>query len=284
MKNSLLIAAFLMMGLPLFPGSASSAVYQFYDSEGTLIITNKKGDLPLDGAYRVLSSRQAKPTGRKPLRALPSTVRIVSRPAPEFIADRGVEGVRFKYYEVCGRTAREAIHQSVERGPYDQREGRGYPGQTKWSLGWSYDYSYEMSQDSQPGAVLARAEVYNVEVYADVEVLLPKLSSGCTLPPNEMAIWKRSMDSLRRHELDHVNLVMNQDALQGMADSIAGMRDYSFTHSGAIESDLRRAVQADTHDDGVPWIRWIKDLNDEYDRVTEHGLKPEYRDDFFKNL
>lgn len=286
MKNYLLIATCLSISLCLFAGSASSEVYQFYDSEGTLIVTNRKGDLPLDGAYRVLSSRRAKPTGRKPLHALPSTVRIVSRPAPEFIADRGVEGVRFKYYEVCGPTAREALHQSAQRGPYDRREGRSYPGQTKWSLGWRYDVSYDVNPDSGSGGVSARAEVYNVQIYADVEVLLPRLSTDCAMPRHEMEIWNRSMDSLRRHELDHVNIVTNENALQAMAESIAGERDYSFPFSGGggIDKALGSAVQADTHSDGLPWIRWIRDLNDEYDRVTDHGLKPEKRNDFFNNL
>jgi len=271
-----------LAALFLFRTDSWAEVYQFVDEEGTLVVTNRPGDLPTDRPVRVLVGRRNRPTGEPPAPANPATVTVVGRPEPEFLVDRGTEGVRFRYYEVCAATAAGALSQAVESGPYDPREGRRYPAQTRWSLGWSYDYSVPERAPGPDGARDVLAEVYDVEVYADVEVVLPRLAPDCRMPEAERRRFERAMDGLRRHEMDHVNLVLNEEALQAMADSIAGLRRYRLPQGGT--AGLRRRIQDDTHADAVVWVRWIRDLNRRYDEVTEHGLKPEERTRFFRSL
>lgn len=266
------------------PRAVWSEVYQFVDSDGTLVVTNRSADLPKDGPFKVLSARHRRPTGRMPVPASPATITIVSRPAPAFIADRGTTGVRFETYEVCAGTAAGALRETLRKGPYDSAEGRRYPGQTRWSMGWGYEVQITQRQKEVRGGVKIDAEVYNVDVYADVEVILPRIEEGCRIPEHERRIWNKAIASLREHEMDHVNLVLNEEALDGMAASIAGVRQYAFSSGGTVDSRVRRSVQKDTHHDAVPWVKWIREINDEYDRVTDHGLKAEHREAFFRSL
>jgi|GEM_PF-3152028 len=280
------VLAGLLLILCLAPvTSEADTVYQFYDEEGTLIVTNRPGDLPSGSSAKILVSHHRNPTGRRPVSAVPSTVTILRKaPPPRPSESRLAEAVRFRYYEVCGSTAAEALHQTRILGPYDSGEGERFSGQTRWSLGWSYDYTYEVHSDTSAGTVRVSAEVFDVNVYSDVEVLLPKLDKTCRLDEREQAIWDRSMESLRTHEMDHVSLVLHDEASRSMADSIAGVRHYEFPRGMNVDSAVRRAVRDDTHSAGVPWVQWIKRVNDDYDEVTRHGLVAERRDDFFRFL
>jgi len=151
-------------------------------------------------------------------------------------------------------------------------------------MGWGYEYEITKRQKKGRGAVAVNAEVYNVDVYADVAVILPRIDPDCPMPDHERRIWDRAIASLRRHEMDHVNLVLNEETLGRMTASIAGVRQYAYSHGGGLDHQVRRSVQKDTHRDAVPWVKWIREINDEYDRVTAHGLKAENRAEFFRSL
>ena len=277
----------ILLGLlsPVPAEGKADTVYQFYDEEGTLIVTNRPEDLPGGSAARIRVSYHRAPTGRPPVAAVPSTLTILRKePPPVPPQSLLAEAVRFKYYDVCGRTAAEALHRTRVLGPYDAAEGERFSGQTRWSLGWSYDYTFEVHSGVAGGAARVSAEVYDVSIYSDVEVLLPRLSETCFMNSGEREIWQRAMESLKGHEMDHVSLVLHEEASQGMASSIAGTREYVFPVGVNVESALRRAIQEDTHAAGIPWVRWIKQINDAYDDETRHGLAPENRATFFRAL
>ena len=276
---------FLALLRPVLAEGKADTVYQFYDEEGTLIVTNRPEDLPSGSAARIRVSYHSTPTGRPPIPTVPSTLTIL-RKAPPPVPPQSLldEAVRFRYYDVCARTAAEALHRTRVLGPYDSAEGERFSGQTRWSLGWSYDYTFEVHSDVSGGVARVSAEVYDVNIYSDVEVLLPKLSETCSMNSSEREIWQKAMESLKNHEMDHVSLVLHEKASQGMADSIAGAREYVFPVGVNVDSSLRRAIQEDTHAAGIPWVRWIKQINDTYDDETRHGLASENRDNFFRAL
>lgn len=282
--RAILLGAMCLLSSAI-PVQAADTVYQFYDDEGTLVVTNRPEDLPRGKAAKILVSYHDKPTGRPPVPAQPSSVTILGHvPPPRPTEARLSDAVRYRYYEVCAGTAAAALAQTRVLGPLDAREGERYSGQTRWTFGWSYDYTYEARTDASAGTVQVSAEVYDVNVYSDLEVLLPKLSRGCRMDDGELGAWEHAMGSLERHEMDHVGLVLNDKAIQGLADGIAGVRDYIFPLGVDVPSSVRRALQEDTHAAGMPWVQWVRQINQEYDRVTRHGLSPENRDGFFRNL
>jgi len=281
-------AVLVLCAAMAFPVPASAETYQFYDQDGTMIVTNRKSDLPESGPVKVLSSYN-KPTGKTALPPPPDpTVTIIGKfgharpvaPAPEPL----VELVKFTYYDVCGKTADEALSKTLQQGPYDSGEGRRYPGQTKWTMGWGYRLTYNARHDGSAEKVRVVADVHDVDVFSDVEVTLPRLAPGCRLPDNERKEWDRVIGVLRNHELDHVSIVLDHGSLEAMANGIAGAREYVMSATGNLDHEVRKAVERDTHNAGAPWLKRIRELNDEYDRITDHGIRNEQRDTFFDSL
>ncbi|MBI5142484.1 MAG: DUF922 domain-containing protein [Nitrospirae bacterium] len=280
-------AVLVLLATMAFPSMAAAETYQFYDRDGTMIVTNRKSDLPESGPVKVLSSYN-RPTGKASAPPPDPTVTVVGRasharpvaPAPEPL----VELVKFTYYDVCGKTADEALSKTLQQGPYDSGEGRRYPGQTKWTMGWGYRLTYDARHEVSAGKVRVLADVHDVDVFSDVEVTLPRLAPGCRLPDNERSEWDRVIGVLRNHEMDHVSLVLDHGSLEAMANGIAGAREYVMNATGNLDAEVRKAVERDTHNAGAPWLKRIRELNDEYDRITDHGIRNEQRDAFFDSL
>lgn len=280
-------ALMVLLAAMAFSSMASAETYQFYDQDGTMIVTNRKSDLPASGPVKVLSSYN-RPTGRTASPPPDPTVTIIGKagharpvaPAPEPL----VELVKFTYYDVCGKTADEALSKTLQQGPYDSGDGRRYPGQTKWTMGWGYRLTYNARPEASAGNVRVLADVHDVDVFSDVEVTLPRLAPGCRLPDSERKEWDRVIGVLRNHEMDHVSLVLDHGSLEAMANGIAGAREYVMSATGNLDEAVRKAVERDTHNAGAPWLKRIRELNDEYDRITDHGIRNEQRDAFFDSL
>jgi len=243
---------------------AHATVYQYFDEEGTLIVTNV------------------------PHRSK----RLV--PLPEKKVDRGYEqrsreirlnfkdDVYYDYYPVSGKTFQEAVMSTNMNGPFEQKDNKRYAAQTKWNMGWSYKFS--SSYKAGGSSVYVSLNIYDFEFRSDITVLLPALSEGSALNEHDLALWEKFVQGLLAHEHDHVALIQDASFRAEAKRKISSIRDLSLPYdpSMVLDQEIKNAVESQTAKIGHDLIMEIKGRNDEYDRLTEHGLRPEMRQGFFR--
>jgi predicted secreted Zn-dependent protease len=252
----------------LFAGTSDAIVYQYFDDEGALIVTN----IPPGGKKPVHAPDEARgqETGQKPRAQYPD-IRL------DFSDD-----VDYDYYPVTAHTFQEAVMGTNMKGPFEARENKRYAAQTKWKVGWSYklksDYRLERPR------VYVSPEIYDVQFRSDITVLLPALSEDSSLSEHDSMLWEKFVQGLLAHEHDHVALIRDPSYRDEAVRKMSGLGEMTLDYdpSVAVEDAIRSAVEAETAKIGHDLIREIKARNDEYDRLTEHGLKPEMRQVFFR--
>ena len=253
--NLLVRSIFIPVFLILFAYPAHATVYQYFDEEGTLIVT--------DNPYRI---KRPKPTPDTKGGSLKLGYR---------------EDVGYDYYPVYGSNIREVMASANMNGPFDARENRRFTGQTKWNTGWSYrmNSSYSIAGPEVHVAV----EIYDLEFRSDITVLLPMLSESSALGPHDLKIWEDFMQGLLEHEHDHVRIVRDPAYRDGALKKISGIKEFVLPYDPRVETGeaVKGAVEAMTARIGHDMIKEIKRSNDDYDRLTDHGLKPELRQAFF---
>lgn len=242
--------------------AADAEVFRYFDEEGTLIVTDnpfgaKKRDRP---QYLKQQNRNNK-------------VRLNFR-----------EEVAYEFYEVSGKTIYDAIAATDRVGPFDPREGRHYAGQTRWNFGLSYDldFSYQFSGDS----IRVSAQIHNIGFRSDITVVLPTLADENQYEPHDFRLWENFIQQLAEHEHDHVRIIQEPRFRQEVISGISGIRELTLPnqadeHAEAMVKDaIESKIGAVAHDS----MRKIKQKNDEYDNLTDHGRKPELRKAFFQSL
>lgn len=257
----------LWMVLLLYSAPVYAEVFQYFDQDGTLVVT--------DNPYR---TRKARPA-------------TVSRPSTDnrSSADSGLrdiklnfrEDVFYDYYQVYGRNFEEALQSTRVNGPFDSKDNKTYTGQTKWNIGWSYKYNTSYRADGTN--VYVSLNIYDIEFRSDITVLLPLLNDYASFNPHELPIWERYMQGLLEHEHDHVKIIKDSDYKTAAVREISAIRDLTlpFNPRMNLDAQIREAVESRTAIIGHDLIMKIKDRNEEYDRLTDHGLKPEMRGVFF---
>ena len=242
---------FFISSLPAY-----AEVFQYFDQDGTLIITDRL-------------HRQKKP-GHASLPKIQKIPRIEYK-----------EDVSYDYYSVSGSTLREVMLSADINGPHDERENRTYPGQTKWNIGWSYKFAYSYTKEDPVIHVLV--DISDFDFLSDITVVLPSLSGRTALSPHELMLWESFMQGLISHEHDHVAIIKDPLYHDRALGEISRLKELylEFDPYSDIDEMIKKTIENETGKIGHDLMKIIKDRNDEYDRLTEHGLKPDMRDIFF---
>jgi len=243
----------LVVSLPLDSGAA---VYQYFDEEGTLVVTGE-------------------PHGRGS-GAAESAKRFV----PYKLPVSHYPDVAYEFYEVSGGDFAGLVADMRARGPMG-RDGKRYPAETSWRFGLSYDFNYSYEEDGS--VVRASIDIFNVVLTYDIRVLLPALREGAGLSPHDSGLWDAVLNDLIEHEHDHVALVKDPAQWESAISRISAVREIAIPYQPG--SDIGRAIEAAVEARTAAIVRGlteaVRERNEEYDRVTEHGVKKEMREAFF---
>lgn len=254
----LLILLFCLM----IVNAAHAEVFQYFDEEGTLIVT----DDPF-GTKKRERQQYHKKQNRN------NNVRHNFR-----------EDVAYEYYEVSGNSIHDAMAATDRLGPYDSRERRHYAGQTRWNFGLSYtmNFSYRLEGD----LIVVSVQISDIDFWADITVILPVLADDNRFEPPDVKAWENFVQQLAAHEHDHVRIIREPRFRQEVISWISGIRELTLPNhadenaEAMVKNAIESKVGASAHDG----MRVIKQKNDEYDKLTDHGRKPELGNVFFQRL
>jgi len=252
--------------LLFFARPAHAVIYQYFDDEGTLIVTNI-------------------PHG--PEKAAPAPDRGGEQkiePGEKYTyAGLGFrDDVKYDFYPVRAHTFQEAVMATNMNGPFEAGENKRYAAQTKWNMGWSY--KLRSTYVIERPYVRVSPEIYDFEFRSDITVLLPVLTEDSGLSAHDGILWEKFVRGLLDHEHDHVALIKDASFREETMREISAIKEITLDYdtSAALGDEIKSAVEARTAQIGHDLIRGIKKRNDEYDRLTEHGLKPEMRRIYFR--
>jgi predicted secreted Zn-dependent protease len=241
---------------------AHAEIFQYFDEEGTRIVTDdpfgtKKRDRP---QYHKKQNRS-------------NNVTLDFR-----------EGVAYEFYEVSGNTIHDAISATDRVGPFDARDGRHYAGQTQWNFGLSYSMDFRYSLESD--VINASVQIGNIDFRSDITVILPSLAENSRFESAEFKAWEEFLRQLAEHENDHVRIIREPRFRQEVISGVSGIRELSLPYQADenIEAMVKGAVESRVGAVAHTIMREIKQKNDEYDNLTDHGRKPELRNSFFQRL
>lgn len=265
-----IIRLILIMELLLaLPSVIHATVFQYFDEDGTLIVTDSPDGL-----------RQVKPKrftpDKEPLEQPEAVKELPKTVKPDYKKD-----VQYNYYPVTGRNLQEIVASADRNGPFDSKESRNYPAQTRWRLGWSYNFDYSSKREGE--YIHVALNIFDINLNSDITVILPMISEGTELNPHDLELWGKYVKGLLEHENDHVRITTDPFYWDEARKTISGIKELILPYDGHSDMDsvIKDTVKAETGKMGHNLMKAIKMRNDEYDRVTEHGLKPEMRDIFF---
>lgn len=236
-------------------------VFQYFDDEGTLVVT--------DNPFGLKRPRSAQPLKTyKPKKDQQISLNLLGE-------------VDYDYYPVFGRSFGEVINSVQANGPYDTGDARRYAGQTKWTTGWSYSFDSSYTRDG--GNLRAAVTIRDIRFRSDIAVLLPMLSPDSELGYHDLQQWQEFMARLLEHEHDHVRIVRDPFPRDEAVNKVLAIREILVRAEPGVDPDslVRQAVETGTARIGHELVRMVKAKNDEYDRLTEHGLRPEMKSVFF---
>lgn len=265
-----IIRLILVLGLLLaLPSVIHATVFQYFDEDGTLIIT----DSP-DGLRKVKPKRFT--PDKEPLKQPEAGKELPKTVKPDYKKD-----AQYNYYPVTGRNLQEVVASADRNGPFDSKESRTYPAQTRWRLGWSYNFDYSSKREGE--YIHVALNIFDINLDSDITVTLPMITEGTELNPHDLELWGKYVKGLLEHENDHVRITTDPFYWDEARKTISGIKELTLPYDGHSDMDsvIKDTVKAETGKMGHNLMKEIKMRNDEYDRVTEHGLKPEMRDVFF---
>lgn len=269
-----IIRLILIMELLLaLPSVIHATVFQYFDEDGTLIVT----DSP-DGLRRVKPKRLI---GDKESVKLPEAPKEPPKASPKTVKLDYNKDVQYNYYPVTGRNLQEVVASADINGPFDNKENKTYPAQTRWRLGWSYNLDYSSKREGE--YIHVALNIFDINIDSDITVTLPMITEGTELNPHDLELWGKYVKGLLEHENDHVRITTDPFYWDEARKTISGIKELVLPYDGHSDMDsvIKDTVKAETGKMGHNLMKAIKMRNDEYDRVTEHGLKPEMRDIFF---
>jgi len=255
LKNTLFYAVIVLCANPVY-----ATVFQYFDEDGTLIVTDS-------------------PYGIRQVKQKPS---VTDRYSPKIPKLNYKEDIHYDYYPVTGRTLQEIVSSTNMNGPFDSKENRNYPAQTRWRLGWSYNFDYSYRIDD--AFVHVALNIFDINFNSDITVILPMISENIELNPQDYNLWGNYLKGLLEHEHDHVRIINDPSSWDKAQETISGIKELTLPYDrhNDLDSIIKSTVEAETGKIGHDLMKTIKMKNDEYDRLTEHGLKPEMGDIFFK--
>ena len=152
----------------------------------------------------------------------------------------GIPNIRFEYYDVEGITAADIYASMRVRAP----KGANADGvaKTEWHLrvGW---------REAKRGG---ECDVADPLASLSLRVILPRLVNEDAVSPAGLAFWRAAIAGLEIHEAGHARIAWDH------------RNDFSRAARGATCKTIRK-IATQTEDR-------IKALQDDYDRVTRHGI------------
>lgn len=150
--------------------------------------------------------------------------------------------VRLATYSVSGRSLPE-LRERLDAISASRSHGGQRYGYTRWR--------FNLPPTKAPGC-----EPAALDITADIEVVLPGHDAIETLSPADREKWLRYVEALRRHEMEHVEIIdRGLDAMQGAVWALS------------------------TCDQAVATVRLherrIHQLNEQLDTTTDHGQNGE---------
>jgi predicted secreted Zn-dependent protease len=126
--------------------------------------------------------------------------------------------------------------------------------------------------------------IYDIEFKSDIVVLLPMLSDNASMQYHDHKSWEAFLQGLLEHEHDHVRIINDPSYRDEARTKIMAVKDLVMPYDPALNLDelIRNAVENETARIGHELILKIKKRNEDYDRLTDHGIKHDMREDFFK--
>jgi predicted secreted Zn-dependent protease len=251
LRSFLLVMTFILYVSPVY-----ATVYQYFDDEGTLIVT--------DNPYNIKRPKSGTGNGYQDIKL------------------RYRDDVAYDYYPVTGKNFKELISSTNINGPFDPTERKKYAGQTKWTIGWSYKFNSSYTIDGL--YLYVSLNIFDIEFMSDITVLIPMLQENPTLDHSDLKLWEQFSQGLLEHEHDHVNIIKDPFYKDEALMKISSIKQLTLLYGPHADPDtlIKEAVESETARIGHDLIRTIKKQNEEYDRLTEHGLKTEMRDLFFR--
>ncbi len=250
LRNFLFAIVIILTASPAF-----ATIYQYFDEDGTLIVT----DNPFG----------ARKPGPRPDDAL------------QDIKLRYREDVSYDFYPVTGKNFQELISSANLNGPLDPGDRKKYAGQTKWNTGWSYTYNSSYTIDET--YMYVSLNILDIEFMSEISVLMPVLQERTTLSNHDLILWDHFVQKLLEHEHDHVKIVKDPVYRDEAVKKISAIKQLTLAYDTGADPDtlIRDAVESETLRIGHDLIMAIKKQNEGYDRITDHGLKADMRDTFF---
>lgn len=250
-----LIATVMCLLALLSAGHSNAEIYQYFDEEGTRIITDN-------------------PFGLKRKKTHPEAA------LRELLLDLK-EGISYDYYTVYGKTFEDAVISTRINGPFDTEKNRQFAARTEWRLGLSYSYDSSYRIDDEK--IFAAVNLHTITFKSDIGVLLPGLSKSSVMSGHDLAAWEAFVKRLLDHEHDHVRIIQDASPWDKARQQLSELRNLTIPFDKRVSPDaaIKGAVEAETARISHNLIMAIKAANEEYDRVTDHGVKQELRSHFF---
>jgi len=254
-------AGTLLLVLLAFCTPVQAEVYQYFDDQGTLIVT--------DNPYGI-----KRPKSSQPLQSY--------KPAPnQQVSLVLLDDVQYDYYPVFGGSFHDVVAYINANAPFDPVANMRFAGQTRWATGWKYSFGYSYSREG--GDLRAKVDIRDIQIKSDISVLLPMLSPDSVLGHHDLQLWQKFTGEILEHEHDHVKIVRDGHYRDEALRRISAIRELLVpaVPGESPDSQIQGAVEAETARIGHELIKTIKARNEEYDRLTGHGAKPEMRAVFF---
>jgi len=144
-------------------------------------------------------------------------------------------------------SADESISEALYRSSPILEAGRVFHGYTRWRVEWRFWWRETANRQCQIDRV-------SVEVQGDIQ--LPRLDGGT---PAQRERFNRYRDALHQHELGHYGFGVR--AGRDIENSLRNLPPE------ASCSELEKRANETGHD----ILRYYRELEDRYDRETEHG-------------
>ena len=169
---------------------------------------------------------------------------------PMVALSRPIVDTKNHYYYVNGRTASE-IRNDINRNTPFGRGSKKYDAHTDWHVNWHFRWN-------KSGGLCRITKVWT---RVNVQYTLPKLNDSAALPRPLQQKWNTYYEALIRHEEGHGNI---------------GVRA-----ANEVENEIRnmpaqpncRQLEIDANRLGNEIIDKYHELEKEYDRKTNHGMK-----------
>lgn len=167
-------------------------------------------------------------------------------PAPRDVpaAFAGMPRIAFRYYDVSGRDEQQiyaSLMRNVMRGP----DGETASGLTRWGMRYRWgEYTDRRG-----------CSVRDPRVDLDITVTLPRLADPDRASPRGRAWWEGYKRTIERHEAGHARIAFEH-------------RDDFLRAAEGARCDEIKAI-------GDRVTARIAALQNDYDRITEHGQKQE---------